>query len=233
MKRFFHFELEEFRSNIVLMGELAIESVRGSLLALQESDPVRAEAIMAADDRIDELEKLIDAEALRYISLRAPVASELRLLTVGMKVGHDLERVGDEATSMAKRVRRLAGQPPPKDLGHIIHMTELAIGMLRDALHSFLEGDADRALTIVARDREVDDLNRANFDDFARLIAADPSQVKPGLELIWFSKSAERVADHATNIAEEVVYLLRGEDLRHSSLLKDLKRGVTAPPVVN
>jgi len=225
MKRFFHTELEEFRSTVLLMGEMAIESVRGSLAALAEFDPAKAEAVIRADDRIDQLEKQIDAEALRYISLRAPVASELRLLSVGMKVGHDLERVGDEATNMAKRVRRLAGHPPATDLGHIPEMGEISIGMLRDALHAFLEGDADRALSIVARDQRVDTLNRANFDAFAQRIADDRSQVQAGLELIWFSKSMERVADHATNIAEEVVYLLRGEDLRHSPLLKEIKRG--------
>jgi phosphate transport system protein len=226
MKRFFHAELEEFRSTIVLMGELAMESVRGSLQALREVDPVRAEAVIKGDNRLDQLEKVIDAEALRYITLRAPVASELRLLTVGMKAGHDLERVGDEATNMAKKVRKMAGQPPPTDFGHIPEMAEIALGMLRDSLDAFLEADMERAYPVIARDKQVDDLNRANFDAFASRIAADPTQVHPGLLLISISKSIERVADHATNIAEEVVYLLSGEDLRHSKKLKKIKRGI-------
>lgn len=229
MKRFFHQELEEFRSNLVLMGEKCIEIVQLALRALVEHDPALAAEVLRRDDAIDQLEKLIDAEAVRYISLRAPVAGELRLLMVGMKAGHDLERVGDEASSIAKRAKRLTQQVPVNDLRHIPVMATLALEMLRDAIHAFLEGDGERAKSILRRDRDVDDLNRQNFAAFSETMTRQPDKVGAYVELMWVSKSLERVADHATNIAEEVLYLLSGEDIRHTTTIKDLRRRGNEP----
>ncbi len=223
MKRFFHSELEQFRSNLLLMGERCIEIVRLSTRALLEGNVDFAKAVLTKDDAIDELEVMIDAEAIRYISMRAPVAKDLRLLTVGMKAAHDLERVGDEATSIARRTLKLDAALPVKDFLGIPAMTQITLEMLRDSIDSFIEGEADKALAIPLRDKEVDRLNKQNYETLARLITQDTARINSYLDLMFISKSIERVADHASNISEEVVYLYKAEDIRHSSLVKEAK----------
>lgn len=224
MKRFFHSELETFRSNIVLMGQKSLEIVRLSLNSLLDQDPAKAEQVLVRDDEIDRLEMVIDSEAIRYISLRGPVAGELRLLTVGMKVGHDLERVGDESCSIARRVKKLSVTHPYPELDTIPEMAELAIGMLSDAVESFLEGNEAMANGILARDKQVDQMNREVYARLSDRLTAQPRQIPATLDLIFVAKSIERIADHATNIAEEVVYLMRGQDIRHSQEIKDFKK---------
>ncbi len=223
MKRFFHSELEQFRSNLLLMGERSVEIVRTAKRAVLESDVELAANVMKSDDAIDQLELVIDAEAIRYISMRAPVARDLRLLTVGMKAAHDLERVGDEATSIARRVVKLDASLPVRDFMALPQMFDMCLDMLRDAINSFIDGDLEKALGIPLRDKDVDNLNRHHFDRLAEIITRNPGQVNTCLDLMFISKSIERIADHATNIAEEVVYLYRGEDVRHSQAVKDAK----------
>jgi len=217
MKRFFHSELEEFRQQLVLMGEKANELVRLALRALREREITLAEEVLALDDEIDELEMQIDAEAIRYLSLRSPVATELRLLTVGMKVGHDLERVGDEACSIAKRTRELIHNLPLIDVSLILQMGEPVLALLRDAVDAFLDQDVEKARSIPGRDAEIDQINRENFKVLSEVMRTSPESLENQLRLIFISKSLERVADHATNLAEEVVLLYGGEDLRHSA----------------
>ncbi len=224
MKRFFHSELEEFRSNLILMAEKAIEVVRDAVNAVLENDPDLAKRVIKKDDAIDDLEKEIDAEAIRYLSLRAPVATELRLLTLGMNIATDLERIGDEATSIAKRTSKLGGEFPVKDFLHLPAMAEHTLEMLRDAIDSFLDGNEEKAMAIIKRDKKVDELNRENFDKLKKRMADLPETVSSNFELIFVSKSLERIADHATNVAEEVIYLLKAEDIRHSPEIKDYKR---------
>ena len=226
MKRFFHSELEEFRSHLVLMGEKALDAVETSVRGLVSRDVSLCNQVIAGDDALDELEILSDSEGMRYISLRSPVASELRLVMIGMQVGRDLERVGDEASTVAKRARHILPQAPTIDLFKIPEMASLTVAMLRDAIDCFLEMDADKARALIPKDRLVDDLNRENYRLIAAAIAGEtsPAQVECHLDLIFISKSLERVADHATNLAEEVIYLSKGEDVRHSTELKELKK---------
>lgn len=224
MKRFFHSELESFRSNIVLMGQKSLEIVRLSVNSLLDQDAAKGDLVLARDDEIDRLEMVIDSEAIRYISLRGPVASELRLLTVGMKVGHDLERVGDESCSIARRAKKLAVVHPYPALDSIPTMADLAIGMLSDAVDSFLDSNEQMANAILARDKQVDQLNRDVYARLTERLKTDPQHIPATLDLIFVSKSIERIADHATNIAEEVVYLMKGQDIRHSQEIKDLKK---------
>jgi len=224
MKRFFHSELDHFRTNIVLMGEKAIEITRLAMRCVNEQDPQLVKDVLTRDDAIDELEVEIDNEAVRYISLRSPVAGELRLLMVGTRVAYDLERVGDESTSIAKRVRRLMELMPVKDFAQIPEMGELVVEMLRDAVNCFVQQDVDKALSICARDEKIDQINKENFRHFTSAVSGTSPQVERNLELMFISKSLERIGDHATNIAEEVVYLNQGRDIRHSSVLRDLKK---------
>jgi phosphate transport system protein len=220
MKRFFDAELETFRSQLILMGETAIEQVRTAIQALVEAKTGLAEQVIAADDKLDRLEVEIDNEAVRYMNLRAPIASELRLVIVGMKASHDLERVGDEATSIAKRAIKLSAEPPLKPYIDIPRMVSMALEMLRDALDCFLQVDEAKAVAVCKRDAEVDNLNRQLYRELTSFMIERPETISRAIELMFISKSIERIADHATNIAEEMIYLSQGKDVRHTEDVK-------------
>ena len=220
MKRFFDSELDAFRSHLIQMGEKSIEQVSSAVRALVDADTELARHVRAGDDELDRLEVLIDDEGVRYMSLRNPIATDLRLVVVGMKAGSDLERVGDEANSIAKRAIRLAAEPPLKEYVDIPRMAEIAQQMLRDALDCFLQHDNEKALAVIRRDEEVDALNKQIYRELAGFMVENPATISRALELMFIAKSIERIADHATNIAEEMVYLAKGEDIRHNDELK-------------
>lgn len=220
MKRFFDNELEVFRTDLLRMGEVSIRQVRDALKCLIEGDSISAARVIEADDEIDELEKRIDTEAIRYMTLRSPVATELRLIIVGMKTSHDLERVGDEATNIAKRAIRLAAEPPLKAYVDIPRMTAIALEMLRDALDCFTHPDRTKAIAVVRRDVEVDAINKQLYRELSSYMIENPATTTRALELMFISKSIERIADHACNIAEEMVFLGDAEDIRHDESLK-------------
>jgi phosphate transport system protein len=221
MKRFFDNELETFRSHLVLMGEIAVKQVRDAMRAVVETDLALADQVAAADDELDALELKIDEEAIRYMNLRSPVATELRLVIVGMKASHDLERVGDEATNIVRRVAKLASEPQLKPYIDLPRMTAIALEMLRDALDCFLQVDIPKALAVCKRDKEVDEINRQLYRELSSFMIENPNTVSRALELMFISKSVERIADHASNIAEEMIYLAGGRDIRHSEHTKN------------
>ncbi len=221
MKRFFDAELETFRSHLILMGETSIRQVRDAIKALVEGDIGLADRVIAADDELDQLEISIDEEAVRYMNLRAPIATELRLVIVGMKASHDLERVGDEATGIAKRAARLAAEPQLKPYVDIPRMGAIALEMLRDALDCFLNGDTDKAIAVIRRDSEVDQINKQLYRELTSYMIEKPGTISRAIELMFISKSIERIADHATNIAEEMIYLAKGKDVRHDDSVKN------------
>lgn len=232
MKRFFDAELESFRAHLLQMGERAIGQTRLAMRALTEADLTLADQVIAADDEIDRLEVQIDDEAIRYMTLRGPVASELRLIVVGMKASHDLERVGDEATGIARRARKLAIEPRVELYADLPRMSTIALAMLRDALDCFVQEDEQKALSVIHRDPEVDNLNRLLYRRLTSYMIEKPETIARALELMFISKSLERIADHATNIAEEMVFLSKGQDIRHSDIGKqDVLPTVTNPPM--
>jgi phosphate transport system protein len=220
MKRFFDTELETFRSHLLMMGEKSMDQVRLALKALVEANISLADQVIAADDEIDRLEVSIDDEAIRYMNLRAPIATELRLVIVGMKASHDLERVGDEATNIAKRAVKLAAEPPLKPYVDIPRMAGIALEMLRDALDCFLHSDTEKAMAVVRRDAEVDLINKQLYRELTSYMIERPQSIGRALELMFISKSIERIADHATNIAEEMVFLAHAKDIRHTDEVK-------------
>jgi phosphate transport system protein len=220
MKRFFDAELETFSSHLLLMGEKSIEQVRRALQALVQSDISLADQVIAADDEIDRLEVEIDDEAVRYMNLRAPIATDLRLVIVGMKASHDLERVGDEATSIARRAVRLAAEPQLKPYVDIPRMADIALEMLRDSLDCFLKADPAKAVAVVQRDAEVDAINKQLYRELTSFMVESPGTISRAIELMFISKSIERIADHATNIAEEMVFLFQAKDIRHNDEIK-------------
>ena len=228
MKRFFDADLEALRTHLLQMGDRAIESTRLAVRALTESDLALADQVIAADDAIDRFEVQIDDEAISYMSLRGPVASELRVVIVGMKASHDLERVGDEATSIARRARRLAIEPPVELYTDIPRMANIALEMVRDSLDCYVQEDEQKALNVIRRDPEVDNLNRLIYRRLTSFMIQNPDTIARALELMFISKSLERIADHATNIAEEMIYLAKGKDVRHT----DVRSPAPAAPEV-
>jgi len=214
MKRFFDSELETFRTHLIKMGEISIKQVQDAITALVESDTALAKQVIAADDELDQLEVDMDEEAIRYMNMRSPIASDLRLLIVGMKASHDLERVGDEAVGIAKRAKRLAKEVPFKAYIDIPRMASIALEMLRDALDCFLDGDAEKAATVITRDKEVDALNKQLYRELTSYMIEDQHTISRAIELMFISRSIERIADHATNIAEEMIYMVKGKDVR-------------------
>jgi phosphate transport system protein len=220
MKRYFDAELDTFRSHLLRMGEAAARQVRTAMDALVQGEPELARKVVADDDELDRLEILIDEEAMRYMTLRAPVATELRTVIVGMKTSHDLERVGDEASNIAKWVIRLSAEPPLKPYIDLLKMSDIALEMLQSALDCLLHGDEEKALAVCRRDVEVDHLNRQLYRELTSFMIDKPDTISRAIELMFISKSLERIADHATNIAEETIFLIKGKDVRHTDDVK-------------
>lgn len=215
MKRFFDNEIESLRSDLLHMGEKVVSQLRLALKAYAEHDPAIADEVIAADDAIDDFEMRIDEESIRYMGLRSPIATELRVLVTGMKASHDLERAGDEITKIARRIRHLSTQPQLRTTIDIVRMGEVAIEMLRDALNCMVEGSEEKALMVVRRDVEVDWMNRQVCDELTQGMMENRDSISRAIDLIFISKALERVADHASNIAEEAIFLFKAKDVRH------------------
>jgi len=201
----------------MLMGEKSMDAVRFSIKSLMTKDVQLADNVIKADDDIDALEIEIDHEATRYLTLRAPVASDLRLLTVAIKASHDLERVGDEARNIARRSRKLILKSDKgiKDTLGIQEMSDNAVKMLQKALQCFVHEEPNTAYEVLDADEEVDALNKRNYKNFIKMAKSDPDDINLYLDLIFISKSLERIADHATNLAEEVIFMTTANDTRH------------------
>ncbi|PXA03770.1 phosphate transport system regulatory protein PhoU [Coraliomargarita sinensis] len=212
MNRYFHKELEEIRSKLILIGEKANEAGSLAVEGFIQSDLEKTLSAIKMDDEIDDLEIEIDRDSVRYITLRSPVSSDVRLIFVAIKASHDLERAGDEAHSIAKRTRSiLTRDGKVTNTVAIETMSGLAFGMLKDALTSFLEEDLELAHGIIERDKEVDRLNKENFKKLSKGMEGENIEASTSIETILISRSIERIADHAKNLAEEVIYLLTGE----------------------
>jgi len=188
--------------------------VNDSVQALMQRNHDLANKVRADDDIIDQFEIEIDEMAIQLLT-KAPLATNLRLVTVAMKVSQNLERIGDEATKIAKRARDLAQEPPVKIVLDLPRLAGMALAMVKDALDSFVQRDSAAARAIVPRDKEVDALNREMHSALAQHMMEHPDTIARCLHWIVAAKSLERIADHAKNIAEEVVYLCEAQDIRH------------------
>lgn len=217
MKRFFHKDLDSLRSDLILMGQLAQEAVGCSLTALLNNDPDLALKVYGIEDQIDELELKIDADVVKYFSLRGPVATDVRILTTAMKVCHSLERIGDESKSIAKRIKRIHKNGAVETYAHLSEMKELTNNILQHSLKSLVEENLAMAETIPKEDKQIDVLNKKNYKLYSDLIENKPEHGRTAIELLFISKSIERIGDHSVNISSEVVFLLSGEDIRHTS----------------
>ena len=212
MNRYFHHELHDLRSKLILIAEKANEAGRLAVEGFLSSDLEKTQHAVKLDDEIDALEIAIDRASVRYITLRSPVSSDVRLIFVAIKASHDLERAGDEAHSIAKRTRNiLTRDGSVQNKVEIEAMSKLAFGMMKDAINCFLEEDLDLAESIIEQDKEVDRLNKENFKNLSMALRDGGIDPATQIETILISKSIERIADHAKNLAEEVIYLLTGE----------------------
>ncbi|MST01217.1 MAG: phosphate signaling complex protein PhoU [Pedosphaera sp.] len=215
MQRPFDIELAKFKESLLLMAGTAEDSVQNAMRALIERDDDLANRVKADDDLLDRLEMEVDEEAINLLSM-APLATDLRAVAVGMKISHELERVGDEATSIAKSVLELNREPQLKESVDIPRMARLATALLRSALDAFVHQRPDQARLIIPDDDEVDQLHKQLNRELTQLMEYDKANIRRCLNLIVVVKRLERVADHATNIAEEVVYLYEATDIRHA-----------------
>jgi len=208
-------ELAELKEKLLTMASHATAGVSNAIKALVERNDALAEGVKKGDDLLDQLEMDVDEQAIQLLA-KAPLASDLRLITVAMKISHDLERVGDEATSIARRAMDLNQEPQLKPYVDIPRMATMALEMLNDALDAFVNHNPEKAHAVIPRDKDVDALNKQLHRELASYMVEKPTTITRCLHLMVISKRLERIADHATNIAEEVVYLYEARDIRHS-----------------
>jgi len=205
-------DLEAVQAQIMKMGGLVEDAIRLAAQSLATRDEELAEQVRAADKSIDALENLINERAARVIALRAPTAIDLRLVLSVIKISANLERMGDYAKNMAKRTGVLATMAPVNDsAGAIRRMAKAVEAMLKDALDAYIQRDAELALDVIARDEEVDQMYNALFREFLTFMMEDPRNITACMHLHFIAKNTERMGDHVTAIAEQVVYLVTGQ----------------------
>jgi len=215
LERHFDQELQALKNDLLKMGGRAEAVIRKAIEALKRSDSRLADEVVADDRAIDRLEIDIDERCVSLLALRQPMAVDLRFITAALKISNDLERVGDHAVNIAGSVKRLAGEPPLKPLVDIPRMADLATGMLREALDAFVRRDAPTARRLVMRDDEVDNLNRQLFRELISFMIEDARTITRAIDLVLVARNLERVADLATNIAEEVVFIAEARIIKH------------------
>jgi phosphate transport system protein len=208
-------ELAELKELLLLMAGHSRNAVTRAIKALVERDDVLAREVIEHDTVVDQLEIKVDEVAVNLLS-KAPLATDLRLITVAMKASRDLERVCDEATTIARRAIELNGEPQLKPYVDIPKMSQIALEMLDHAINAFVNRGPKEAREVIKRDKEVDALNKQLHRELASYMIERPSTITRALNLMVVSKALERIADHATNVAEEVVYLYEGRDIRHT-----------------
>ena len=208
-------ELAALKEKLLTMASKAEAAVNNAIKALVDRDDDLARSVKEEDNGIDQLEIEVDEMAIGLLS-KAPLASDLRLIAVAMKISHDLERVGDEATTISRRAVELSQEPQLKPYIDIPRMAKMALEMLDDALDAFVNANPEKARAVIPRDKEVDLTNKQLHRELSSYMVERPTTITRCLNLMVISKSLERIADHATNVAEEVVYLYEAKDIRHS-----------------
>ncbi len=220
-----HFEhsLDDLKQKLLTLASKAAAAVNNAIKALLDRDDDLARKVKEDDAELDELEMEVDDMGIGLLS-KAPLASDLRLITVAMKFAQNLERIGDEATTIARRSLELSQEPQLKPYVDIPRMAHLALDMLNDTLDAFVGRDPAKARAVVPRDKQVDAINKQLHRELASFMIEKPTTITRCLNLMVISKALERIADHASNLAEEVVYLYEGEDVRHK-----LKKAAPSP----
>ena len=212
----FQVELDTLQDKLLEMAGHAEALVRLSLESLAERDREKAERVRKGDDQVDDLEVELDERVLELLALHHPMASDLRFVFTALKASNDLERIGDHAVNISKASKRLLEHPPLPDIPEVWEMGGAVQRMLSSALGALVNRDVDTALRVRAEDRRVDDLRRSTFRIVVSYMLEQPRYISPGLELILVIQNLERVGDLATNIAEDVVFLVEGTQVKHT-----------------
>ena len=217
MERVRHFqeELDLLKSRLLEMGGLAEERVRRAVEGLTGRDVALIDAVLAGDEPINGLHIEIDDRCLKILALHQPVAADQRAVMAAVKINTDLERVGDLAVNIAEAARRSVLHPPVERLIDIPRMGDIAQSMLRDALDSYVKGDVQLAHQVLAQDDELDVLKTRIFRELLTHMLQEPGTIEAALDLILVSRHLERIGDHATNVAEDVIFMVSARDVRH------------------
>jgi len=217
MELHFDQELTQLKDELLRMSALAEQNVAESLKALVTRDVALARRVDADDNRLDRFQMEIDERSVGLIALRQPKARDLRFIIVAMKIAAELERVGDQAVNIAHRAEELSNEPLLKPFVDIPHMAELARNMVHEALDAFVYARPDAARAVIMRDEQVDSLNRQVNRELTSFMIEDPHTITRALALMGVAHNLERIADHATNLAEEIIYLYEARDIRHQT----------------
>jgi phosphate transport system protein len=215
MHRHFDEELQQLKAKLLRMSSLVEEAISLSIKSLVTRDAAIAQKVLDQDDVIDEIEIEIDELCLKLLALQQPQARDLRFIAGSMKIVNDLERMGDLAVNIAHRSLDLLKVPLLKPLIDIPRMAHAAQGMLKDSLNAFVNNDVQLAEQVCQRDDEVDQLNVQIFRELLTYMLQDPGSVQRAVDLILVAKSLERIADHSTNIAEDVIYIVEAKVVKH------------------
>ncbi len=209
-------ELRRLTDIVVRMGAIAEQQVADAVEALVKRDVEIADAVIKRDDEVDRLEEQLDQDAVRLLATRQPMAIDLRVIAMALKVSNDLERTSDYAVSIAKRARRLADQPMLEPMIHIPRIANSCLRMLKDVLDAYIERDVDKAMAVWERDSEVDDYYTSLFRELITYMLEDPRKISTCIDLLFVAKNLERIGDHATNIAEKIHYMIHGAQINRS-----------------
>jgi len=215
--RHFQEELEGLQTRLLEMGGLAEERVRSAVEGLVSRDVALIDRVLRGDEPINELHIEVDNRCFKLLALHQPMATDLRAIVAAVKINVDLERVGDLAVNIAEAARRYASHPPVKKLIDIPEMGDIAQAMLRDALDAFVRRDTRLAQHVLNEDDRLDDLKTQIFRELLTYMLQDPTTIEPALDLILISRHLERIGDHATNIAEDVIFMVSALDVRHQA----------------
>ncbi len=213
--RHFQAELALMKERLLAMGGLAEDRLRAAVRGLVERDPHGLETVLAGDEPVNQLHIEIDNRAFTLLALHQPMAIDLRAIVAAVKINTDLERVGDLAVNIAEAAGRYLRHRPVKPLVDLPRMAGIAESMLRDALDGFVRRDVALAQAVLDRDDELDALKSQVFRELLTYMMEDPSKIQPSLDLILVSRHLERIGDHATNIAEDVIFMVSAKDVRH------------------
>ena len=213
--RHFADELDELKQRLLLMGGLAEERVRLAMRAVVERDQDLVAEVISGDQAINVMQLEIDDRCFKLLALYQPMAIDLRTIVAAVKINGDLERVGDLAVNIAEAAQRHAAHPPVKALIDLPRMGDLAQLMLRQALDAFVSQDIRLAQAVLAQDDALDGLKNQIFRELLTYMLGDPRKIEPGIDLILISRHLERIGDHATNVAEDVIFIVEARDIRH------------------
>lgn len=213
--RHFQEDLDTLKQRLLTQGGLAEERVREAIRALMERDAAAMDAVLAGDEPINDLHMEIDDRCFKLLALHQPMAADLRVIVAAVKINTDLERVGDLAVNIAEAGQRYLRHAPVKPLIDIPRMGDLAQKMLRDALDAFVRRDLALAEAVLAADDTLDSLKTQIFRELLTYMLQAPETIEPALDLILISRHLERIGDHATNVAEDVIFILSAKDVRH------------------